>query len=63
MLIHYTSGSGSVNHNVPSRAPTVLAVGYSMIFIASVIVIMRITVKAKLGKLMIEDALIVVATV
>lgn len=63
MLIHYTSGQDPTTYRAPTRAPIVLGVGYSLLSLSVVIVSLRIIVKARLGKLAIEDALIVMATV
>lgn len=63
MLIHYTTEQDAVKGSPPSMAPLVLGVNYSLLAIASVMVGCRILVKAKLGKLAIEDGLIVLTTV
>lgn len=63
MLIHYTTAQGALDSAPASRAPLVLGVNYSLLAISVTCVTLRIIVKAKLGKLMVEDALIVASTV
>lgn len=63
MLIHYTTAQGALDSAPASRASLVLGVNYSLLAISVTCVTLRIIVKAKLGKLMVEDALIVASTV
>lgn len=63
MLINYTTEQANTNANPPSRAPMVLGVNTALLSIAVLFVTLRLIVKGKLGKLAIEDALIVISTV
>lgn len=62
MLIYYTI-KDTPDASPPNRAPMVLAVNFALLGIAVLFVGLRLVVKSKLGRLAIEDALIVVSTV
>lgn len=62
MLINYTTAD-PLHTSPPSRAPLVLGVNYALLFVVMLFVGARLVVKGKLGKLGIEDVLIVISTV
>lgn len=63
MFLNFDSGTLTDSAPPPTRAPLVLGVGFSLQIIVVFFVSARIIVKAKLGKLGVEDVLIIIASV
>lgn len=63
-MLDYQSESVLRMHPNPvTRAPLLLGISFSLYFVALIFVSLRILVKSKLGKLGMEDVLIVISAV